>query len=111
MKDGNGTGRIEQPGSRRCVAMASSTGERCRKAPIRGATVCATHGGSVGRVKAAAARRLAEEHALTELAHLDVAPLGNPLEALAQLGGEALWWKDAMRKRVAALTSVSYEST
>jgi hypothetical protein len=45
---------------RQCVATASSTGERCTKAPIRGATVCATHGGSVGRVKAAAARREAE---------------------------------------------------
>lgn len=42
------------PEKRRCVARSSTTGEQCRKAPIRGGTVCPTHGGSIRMVKAKA---------------------------------------------------------
>ena len=57
MEDSNGTQRIE----RQCAATANRTGQRCRKTAIRGATVCATHGGSVNRVKRKAAQRAAED--------------------------------------------------
>lgn len=53
-------------GERRCVA-TNGRGERCRKWAIKGATVCKVHGGSVGRVKAAAQRRL-EDQKTRELA-------------------------------------------
>src|SRR3546814_9253905 len=45
-------------GRRQCTAKSTTTGERCTKAPIRGGTVCATHGGSAPQVRKKAARRL-----------------------------------------------------
>lgn len=32
-------------GDRQCTAKSSTTGERCERAPIKGGTVCTTHGG------------------------------------------------------------------
>jgi len=43
-----------------CTAKSSRTGQRCRKAAIRGGTVCLTHGGSAPQVREAARRRLQE---------------------------------------------------
>lgn len=46
-------------GARRCKATAKSTGNRCRKPAILGATVCLTHGGGAPQVRLAARARLA----------------------------------------------------
>ena len=46
--------------SRRCAAHSSQTGERCKKAAIKGGTVCASHGGRAPQVKKSAKERLAE---------------------------------------------------
>jgi hypothetical protein len=46
--------------SRRCTAHSSQTGEPCKKAAIRGGTVCASHGGQAPQVKKSARERLAE---------------------------------------------------
>ena len=48
------------PGKRQCTAKSTTSGERCTKAPIRGGTVCATHGGSAPQVRKKAALRLLE---------------------------------------------------
>src|SRR5450830_1901928 len=57
-----------------CTARASRTGTRCRKAPIRGGTVCRTHGGAAPQVRRKAAERLADlidpDRALREAARL-----------------------------------------
>lgn len=45
--------------ARRCTAKAKSTGERCKRRPIIGGTVCKVHGGGAPQVKAAARARLA----------------------------------------------------
>jgi hypothetical protein len=45
---------------RRCQARRSD-GEPCQRWAIKGATVCPSHGGSIKRVRAAAARRLQRE--------------------------------------------------
>lgn len=45
---------------RQCTAKRNSDGERCTKAPIKGGTVCATHGGSAPQVRRKAALRLLE---------------------------------------------------
>jgi hypothetical protein len=101
---------VNDPERRRCVATASSTGERCRKAPVLGATVCATHGGSVGRVKAAAARRVAESAALAVYERhspngdtpVDVG--GALLELVAEVRHFAAW----CGQRIEALTAADF---
>lgn len=57
---------------RSCSAVSSQTGEPCRKPPIRGASVCASHGGSAPQVRDAARRRMLEavEPALVRLREL-----------------------------------------
>lgn len=46
-------------GRRQCTATSTGTGQRCEKAPIKGGTVCTTHGGS-SPIVAAHARVRAE---------------------------------------------------
>lgn len=46
-------------GGRQCTAK-NSAGQRCKKAAIKGGTVCATHGGSAPQVRRKAALRLLE---------------------------------------------------
>lgn len=47
------------PEARRCTAhVVGSGGRRCNKAAIKGGTVCDTHGGRAGQVKAKAAERV-----------------------------------------------------
>lgn len=47
-------------GKRQCTAKSQTTGNRCTKAPIKGGTVCATHGGSAPQVRRKATLRLLE---------------------------------------------------
>jgi hypothetical protein len=71
----------------------SRSGAQCRRRAIAGGAVCPTHGGSIKRVKAAAARRLAELQARSELGRLlgdtqtdlaDAHPISALTEALAR---------------------------
>jgi hypothetical protein len=101
------TGRERMDG-RRCVATASTTGERCRKAPVRGATVCWTHGGAVGRVKAAAARRVAESAAMAVYERYSAngdGPAVDVIRELARLAAEVRRFADFTGARVEALTA------
>src|SRR5690554_4354052 len=72
---------------RRCTAHTTG-GNPCRKAPIKGATVCRTHGGSAPQVKAVAARRAAtlEAHAEAErmlaAAGVDADPIEHLVDSL-----------------------------
>lgn len=72
--------------SKQCTATANRTGKRCQRARIPGAAVCATHGGSVGRVKDAAARRVQEEQAMAAAKRLvtgvDLSRYADPFAAL-----------------------------
>lgn len=102
---------IDDDGRRRCTAHSSRTGKRCKKAPMKGLTVCLAHGGGAPQVAAAAKRRVVEQEAAAELARLDVEPLNDPLSQLALLAAQAVAWKDAMAARVNALTSLRYEGT
>lgn len=60
----------EQMKQRRCVAKAKQTGNRCKRRPIVGGTVCKMHGGGATQVKRSARLRLAElvDPAITTLA-------------------------------------------
>lgn len=57
-----------------CAARSSRTGRPCQKPPIKGGTVCRTHGGSAPQVRRKAAERLADlidpARALREAARL-----------------------------------------
>lgn len=46
--------------SRRCTATARSTGERCKRAAIKGGNVCSMHGGNAPQVQKKAQERLDE---------------------------------------------------
>ena len=68
---------------KRCRAILDTTGEQCKKARIPGGTVCATHGGSIGRVRDAADRREQERRAREVAASIEVPDFdGNPFEAI-----------------------------
>ncbi|NSX37817.1 hypothetical protein HTS88_15645 [Pseudarthrobacter oxydans] len=83
-----------------CGAKAKGTGERCKRAPIAGGTVCRVHGGASSSVKAAAARRAQEEAARQQLMALGEPEDIDPSEALLRLiswkYGEVKW----LRQRV-----------
>jgi len=48
----------EPPIDGKCKAHSARTGAPCKRAPIKGGVVCATHGGSAPQVKASAQERL-----------------------------------------------------
>lgn len=49
----------DEDGRARCTATSKRSGDRCRNAPRRGATVCRMHGGSAPQVVRSARQRLA----------------------------------------------------
>lgn len=73
---------------RRCTAHSSRTGERCKKAALRGATVCRSHGGAAPQVREAAQHRAAEFEAHREAermvarAGVDADPIEHLLDSL-----------------------------
>lgn len=76
--------------ARRCGATSRQSGERCKRAAIRGGTVCSMHGGKTPVIAAAAERRLAEQEAAKLLGRVwnpDAAPVTDPVEALQVLAG------------------------
>lgn len=90
--------------SKQCTATVHRTGKRCARARMPGATVCATHGGSIGRVKEAADARVADAKAREPTARVDVDVEqfgGNPYDALRDL----LARDQAEMERFARLTS------
>lgn len=75
----------------RCKARAKQTGERCKRRPIPGGTVCSVHGGGTRAAREAGARRLAEAQAAAFVEGLwraDAQPVTDPVAALAQLAGQ-----------------------
>jgi hypothetical protein len=100
---------MEEKPKRRCIR-PKSDGSPCRKAPIKGSTVCASHGGAAPQVRAAASRRVAEDEIRQGLARLDVEPVGDPFTELSKLAGQVVAWKDALAAKVNDLTQVRYEA-
>ncbi len=105
-KDAETTARPMEP-CRKCgleherCAGHRGDGAPCGKRPIRGGTVCATHGGSAPQVKAAAARRL-EERALEgsigqliELHRPDLVDV-DPHQALLEVVADTYAWRKAL---------------
>jgi hypothetical protein len=89
-----------------CSAKAKGTGERCRRPPIAGGTVCRVHGGAAGSVKAAAAKRQAEAAAAAELGRamvtlglpVDVDPAKALLDEIAVTYGHVQWLRGKVQE-------------
>lgn len=79
----------------RCTATAKGSGERCKRRPIPGGTVCVKHGGGSPVVRAAAERRLAERQALMAVETFglprEVDPHSALLEELHRAAGAVQW--------------------
>lgn len=74
----------------RCTAHSSRTGDPCQRPPIKGATVCRTHGGAAPQVQKAARARILEAAdtvaaALVRLALDDETPPAVRVQALRDL--------------------------
>lgn len=82
--------------AQRCTAHRTN-GEPCRAWAVRGATVCVTHGGAAPAVRAAAARRVAEEKAGRVARRLAQPITTDPAQALLDLvssaAGEVAYWR------------------
>lgn len=82
---------MDTPETPRCTARSSRTGERCRKRPMVGSTVCYTHGGMAPQVRNAAERRRAEAEAEQVVRRLlwnpDAAPVTDSVGEMQRLAG------------------------
>ncbi len=94
--------------SRRCTATARRTGQRCGRSAILGGNVCATHGGSIGRVKRRAAERLAENEATAMVARMTIEPVTDPIAELKALAGRALAWEKTFDQKRQELAEFRY---
>lgn len=93
---------------RQCSARSKRSGERCRRAPMVGQSVCAMHGGkSPGAVEKAQERQAeaAAQQALAELVPLvsTSAPVKDPVDLLARVAGMLEGATDQVARRVNAL--------
>lgn len=93
----------------KCGAKTRNGGE-CRNAAGHrtehpGFGRCSKHGGSTPNHNL----RAVQNQVAQDLARMDVAPVTDPLAALAQLGGQVVAWRDRMADLVNDLTSVRYD--
>lgn len=79
----------------RCTATAKGTGERCKRRPIPGGTVCVKHGGGAPAVRAAGQARLARRQAILAAESFglprEVDPHTALLEELHRTAGAVQW--------------------
>jgi hypothetical protein len=107
----------DPPPERRCHGKSlDADGHRtrpCKLWAIAGLTVCYRHGGSNRYMRAAGERRVAEDKvekkARALALRLDINPVDNPLQALAQHIGEEVRFKDALLKLVQDLEEIRYK--
>jgi hypothetical protein len=92
----------------RCTATSKRSGERCKRYPTPGATVCRFHGGKAPQVKGRALERLESTRARSLLARLgEPEPIGHPVAELLAVAAELKAWQRILRERVAELVSFS----
>lgn len=96
----------------RCAGHSKQNeGRPCHRYPIPGGTVCVSHGGGAGQVRAAANRRLRTEaieaDITAELAHEGIDAIEDPLDELSKLAAAATAMMEALGARVNALRDVS----
>lgn len=89
-------------GRRQCVARSKQSGQRCKRAPIVGGTVCKIHGGGAPQVRAEAARRAGQEAlhtaAVTYGLPVDVSPTQALLDEIQWTAGHVAWLRDRVQE-------------
>lgn len=95
----------------RCTAK-NNRGEPCGRAPIKGGTVCPTHGGRAPQVKAAAEQRQLEQKADAEVRKIwpglaAAVPIKDPVASMAQLAGALEHSLDVVGSRVNDLQHIA----
>lgn len=90
-------------GRRQCTAKAKQSGNRCKRVPPQGATVCNIHGGSAPAVKAKAVERTQQDAARRALMALGEPEPIDPAQALLNLiawkHGEVRWLRDKVQEQ------------
>lgn len=86
-----------------CVATSKRSGKQCRRYPIPGGTVCASHGGKAPQVIAAARRRLALAEARGLIDEYGIEVQTTPEEALLASVWEAAGNVALLRKLISGL--------
>jgi hypothetical protein len=81
-----------------CTATSKQSGERCRRAPIAGGTVCVVHGGSAPAAKMAAQRRL-------------IGMIDPAMNALLRAVEECDEWPTKVRAAIAVLDRAGFGPT
>lgn len=81
-----------------CTATAKSTGARCRRSPVAGATVCVVHGGAAPQVKAAAKERLAVEVANRLAIPVETTASEALQDGLARANGQVIYLAELVSK-------------
>ena len=88
--------------SGKCRATAKGTGQRCQAWAMAGSEVCRVHGGRAPQVKAAAARRLAEQAAQQAVRTLglpvDISPTEALLEEVRWTAGHVAWLRSRVQE-------------
>lgn len=95
-----------------CTAKAKSTGVRCARRPVPGATVCPSHGGNSPAVRAKGLERLAarrlEAQVNATLAHEGVTAIEDPLQELGKLASSCTALARALGQRVNAMNKLEH---
>lgn len=106
-------GRCEEPHDpRKCTGhkdLEDGTLVPCGLYPMKGLTVCRSHGGAAPQVQRAAAKAQTRREIAKAVDILDAPPITDPLRALQELAGQVVEWKDALAARV-DLNQLRYES-
>ena len=89
-----------------CTATSSRTGERCKRAALRGSNICTSHGVN-SRTRIAAKRRVALAEATALVEAQGVEPMTDVATQILVLASEARSLLDILAARVAELESFS----
>lgn len=96
----------------RCTATSKQSGERCKRRPVPGLTVCVMHGGKSPAAQDKAARVQAEQAADSSLRKLwvgldEARPVKDPVAAMERLAGALEQLVDEAGAKVARLEHVA----
>lgn len=85
-----------------CTAHSSQTGKPCQKAPLKGSTVCRSHGGKSPNGMAAAERHLSTERAAAAVVTyglpVDIDPHDALMEEIARTAGHVRWLAEMVQE-------------